>query len=293
MNRIFRDVATNKSGTLNMQAFVSAYQIIFTRSSEVSNSITANKKTKRVSAPTEAVTALRYGIDPSGDLIFELHLGTSLELLEGPVVVFTEKRCYDLSIFTGDISDQEYSLEPGFKVSLTELNERIIRDSMQNKLTRSKVFWWIDIAMLKVASYRVDKYIAALGLPNDSKFRANFNQFGTCLPKDEKNHIYTGNGTCRLGSVSSLSLFVQSISLQRIPLAYHVPRWVETIFRSLLPTAAKEALLRYYSTRLAFFFGGSSQVHPAVEYKNQYEAACNITKVKNCDIYVLVCYALN
>ena len=33
--RIFRDVATNKSGTLNMQAFVSAYQIIFTRSSEI------------------------------------------------------------------------------------------------------------------------------------------------------------------------------------------------------------------------------------------------------------------
>ena len=127
----------------------------------------------------------------------------------------------------------------------------------------------------------MDKYIAALGLPNDSKFRANFNQFGACLPKDEKNHIYTGNGTCRLGSVSSLTLFVQSISLQRIPLAFHIPLWMENLMSSLLPPDAKEAVMRYYSTRLAFFMGGSSQVNPATEYKNLYESACNITKVLN------------
>jgi len=281
ISRIFRDVATNKSGTLNMQSFVSAYQIIFTRASEVSVSSSSHRSEamrRRAQAPSEAVTALRYGIDPTGDLIFELHLGASVELLEGPMVVFTEKRCYDLSVFSGDIMDQEYSLEPGFKESLGQLNERIIRDSMQNKLTRSKVFWWIDIAMMKVASHRVDKYVAALGLPNDSKFRANFNQFGTCLPKDEKNHVYTGNGTCRLGSVSSLSLFVQSISLQRLPLAYDIPHFLETLTSTLLPTAAKDAVLRYYSSRLAFFVGGSSQIPAATEYKNQYEAACNITK---------------
>lgn len=218
-------------------------------------------------------------MDPAGELIFELFLGTAVELLDGPMVSFSEKRIYDLSVFTGDVGDQEYSIEPGFKASLTEINERIIRDSMQNKLTRCKLFWWIDIAMLKVASYRVDKYIAALGLPNDSKFRANFNQFGSCLPKDEKNHIYTGNGTCRLGSVSSLSLFVQSISLQRIPLAYHIPVWLKTLMKTFLPVSAKESLTRYYSTRLAFFFAGSSQVNPAVEYKNLYESACNISKV--------------
>lgn len=28
----------------------------------------------------------RYGIDPSGDLIFELYLGTSVELIEGKKV---------------------------------------------------------------------------------------------------------------------------------------------------------------------------------------------------------------
>ena len=39
--------------------------------------------------------------------------------------------------------------------------------------------------------------------------------------------------------------------------------------------------MRYYSTRLAFFMGGSSQVNPATEYKNLYESACNITKVLN------------
>lgn len=49
----------------------------------------------------------------------------------GPVVVFTEKRTYDLTVYTGDITDQEYTIEPGFKASLTDINERIIRDSMQ------------------------------------------------------------------------------------------------------------------------------------------------------------------
>ena len=263
-----------------MQSFVSAYQIIFTRTSEIFPITRSDSFKRRSQQPTEAITATRYGIDSSGDLLFEVYIGSCVELLEGPVVTFVEKRCYDLSIYTGDISDQEYTIERNFKYSLTELNEKIIHDSMQNKLTRGNIYWWIDIAMIKVASYRVDKYIAGLGLPNDSKFRANFNQFGSCLPKDEKNHIYTGNGTCRLGSVSSLSLFVQSLSLQRIPLAYHIPLWLESLISSLLPDGAREAVRRYYSTRLAFFMGGSSQINPATEYKNMYEAACNIAKVR-------------
>ena len=46
-------------------------------------------------------------------------------------MVFNEKRTYDLTVYTGDVADQEYTIEPGFKASLTDINERIIRDSMQ------------------------------------------------------------------------------------------------------------------------------------------------------------------
>ncbi|CAE7553490.1 unnamed protein product, partial [Symbiodinium microadriaticum] len=153
----------------------------------------------------------------------------------------------------------EYRVTPNWSASLHELNEHITRDALNNKTNGKKcsIHWWIDIAMKKVASFRVDKYIAGLGLPNDSKFRASFGQFGSCLPRDEKSHMYVGNGQSQMGGVSSLTMYIQSLWILGIPVVHHIPAWLDNFFEEYLSGSQKKAARDYYNTRFGFFFRSS------------------------------------
>jgi hypothetical protein len=134
----------------------------------------------------------------------------------------------------------------------------ITKDSIQNKTSKSSIFWWVDISMTKVTASRVDQYVAALGLPNDSKFRSAFSQYGNLLRKDEKSHVYAANGNSNLGGVSSLNYFIQALSVSCIPVVHHIPAWLDNTIENYLTPALKASFKRYYYSRFAFFFNASS-----------------------------------
>jgi hypothetical protein len=267
--RIFRKVDVAKSGTLDLQEFVSAYQMIFTRPSSFVGNNPPDKRGKKVS---EYVCGVRYGLEMDR-AVYELYFGTVIDLVEGPYLLMDEKRVYKISN-VNEISDMEYEVTPGWTATLGDINEMIVRDSMNNKMGRSKIYWWVDISMIKVASCRVDKYIAALGLPNDSKFRSAFGQFGTCLPKEEKSHVYAGNGTSNLGGVSSLSFFVQALWILGLPIVHHMPAWLDTAIESYCTPSLRTSIKNYYYSRFAFLlstsFSGSARVE---EFASTYENA--------------------
>lgn len=214
-----------------------------------------------------------------------MYLGTVIDLPDGPLFSMNEKRIY--SLFPDeDPEDLHYDIVENWSASLSDINEIITQDSLNNKLKKSKVFWWIDIAMIKVAAHRMDKYIAGLGLPNDTKFRSAFSQFGTSLTRDEKSHVYLGNGATTLGGVSSMNFFVQAMWITSLPISHHIPLWFDYLLESF-PQAAKVALKDYYYKRFAFFLSSSSRVNAQNEEKrNAYENSQIIVDV-NINLYVI------
>lgn len=257
--------------------------MIFTRPSSFVGNNLPDKKGKEVS---EFVCAVRYGLDLERGPIFELYCGTVIDLAEGPYLLMDEKRVYKISNIN-EIADMEYEVSQGWTATLGDLNELMVRDSMNNKMGRSKLYWWVDIAMSKVASARVDKYIAALGLPNDAKFRSAFGQFGTCLPKEEKSHIYAGNGTSNLGGVSSLSFFVQALWILNLPIVHHMPAWLDSAIESYFSPSISSSLKGYYYSRFAFLLSSSLSSGARVEeFATTYDNAQLMGNV------ILTCYSI-
>jgi hypothetical protein len=276
-------VNTSQSGTLKLQEFVAAYQLLFTRPSvAISSGNSKDNLTQR--KPTEVICAVRYGTDTTEKYLFEMYLGTVIDLPDGPLLTMNEKRIYQLFPDT-DPANIDFELVENWSASLNELNELITQDSLNNKSKKTRLFWWIDVAMIKVAAHRMDKYIAGLGLPNDSKFRSAFSQFGTCLTRDEKSHVYLGNGLSTLGGVSSMNFFVQAIRVSRIPISHHIPLWLDYAFETFLPVSLKDSVKDYFYKRFAFLFSSvnSRSSDLAEESRNAYE---------NSQIIVNVCLPL-
>jgi hypothetical protein len=275
--RIFREVDSTKSGALNLESFVTAYQIIYTRPYQpLKNDITK----RSVKKPNEFICALRYGIGLKAEYIYQLHLGSVTEIDGRNEITFDEKRTYNIGNGK-QVGDCEYTLDPGWKIhSLEQLNDLITRDANNNKYGIGKVYWWVDIAMTKVASHRIDKYIGSFGLPNDSKFRSNFGQFGVCLPKEEKSRIYAGNGVSKIGGVSSLNFFVQSLWIMNTPITHHIPAWLENLIETYSTPETKKQIMKYYFSRFAFFWNASSLTSSnSIEYAHAFENAQNIANV--------------
>mmetsp|Transcript_13380 Transcript_13380/g.13877 ORF Transcript_13380/g.13877 Transcript_13380/m.13877 type:complete len:932 (-) Transcript_13380:194-2989(-) len=271
--RIFRKVDVAKSGTLDLQEFVSAYQMIFTRPSSFMGNNMPDKKGLVGKKISEFLCAIRYGIDLEGHTLYELYLGKVVDLPDGPLLLMDEKRVYKITNIN-EIADMEYEVVAGWTATLGDINELMVRDSMNNKMGKSKILWWLDVSMVKVASYRIDKYVAGFGLPNDSKFRSAFGQFGTCLPKEEKSHIYAGNGTSNLGGVSSLSFFVQALWIYNLPIVHHMPSWLDNIIENYCSQSIKNSIKNYYYSRFAFLISTSVSSHARhEEYSNTYDNA--------------------
>lgn len=230
--------------------------MIYTRPSMIADSEARKIALQR--KPSEFICAIRYGTDQSGKILFEMYLGTVIDVSDGPLFRIHEKRNYHVEGFTGELCDLEYDLLPGCNKSLMDLNEMITKDSILNKTTKSTIFWWVDISMTKVAANRVDKYVAALGLPNDSKFRSAYSQYGALLRKDEKSHVYAANGHSNLGGVSSLNYFIQAIWVSNIPVVHHIPAWLDNTLENYFTPTLKASFKRYYYSRFAFFFNASS-----------------------------------
>jgi hypothetical protein len=253
--------------------------MLYTRPSSFIGNNIPDKKGLNHRKPTEFISAIRYGQSIEGEAIFEMYLGTVVNLPDGPLLIMNEKRSYALSSFLSDVADIQFEVSPGWTGTLADINELITRDALGNKASRCKLLWWIDIAMVKVAAHHVDKYVAALGLPNDSKFRSVFGQFGACLAQDEKSHVYAGNGNSHLGGVSSLTFFVQALWLLSVPVVHNLPSWAERALYTL-PDFISAPLKRYYNSRFSFLFRASSLSKTQhEEYSASYENAQQIANV--------------
>jgi hypothetical protein len=230
--------------------------MIYTRPSMIGD--TEARKIALQRKPSEFLCAIRYGTDAYDKILFEMYLGTVIDMSDGPLFKINERRHYHVQGFTGELNELSYDEIPGCQKSLTDLNEMITKDSIMNKTSKSAIFWWVDIAMIKVTASRVDQYVAALGLPNDSKFRSAFSQYGNLLRKDEKSHVYAANGNSNLGGVSSLNYFIQALSVTSIPVVHHIPAWLDNAIENYLTPTLKASFKRYYYSRFAFFFNASS-----------------------------------
>jgi hypothetical protein len=261
---------------------VAAYQMIYTRPSMIGDADARNIGLQR--KPCEFICAVRYGSDAHGKIVFEMYLGTVIDMSDGPHLKINERRNYRVEGFTGELCDLEYETIAGCNKSLMDLNEMITKDSILNKATKSSIFWWVDISMSKVTAARVDKYVAALGLPNDSKFRSAFSQYGTLLRKDEKSHVYAANGNSNLGGVSSLNYFIQALWVSNIPVVHHIPAWLDNTLENYFTPALKASFKRYYYSRFAFFFNASS-------LKNRHNVD-KLTAFENAQVICNVCTLL-
>lgn len=236
-------------------------------------------KLKVAKEPEEFICAIRYGVDATKEKIFEAYTAIVTKDVPCAEVMFTEKIVYDLKsdkLSNGKISSTKMPL---FKKSIVEMNELIVRDALINKSCSCNVMWWIDIAMEKVSSDRIDKYVEALGLPSDSKFRSNYSQFGVCLSKSEKSHMYAGNGVTSLGGVSSLTFFIQSIWISRVPVVHNMPKWLDNLIESCFSKTMKDSMKKYYYSRFAFLFQASNETSLDEDYCNAYESADAIASV--------------
>jgi hypothetical protein len=169
------------------------------------------------------------------------------------------------------------------KMSITDLNTQMVVDAMSNASIGSNVMWWIDVSMKTVSRDRVDKYLKGFGLPMDSKFKNNFGQFGSRMVRAEKSHIYPGNGTSATGSVSSISFFLQSISILKLPMINNIPASVESVIDAVCSDRIATSLKDYYTSRLSFLYENAQyQRHAETEnFAVMYESAQNIAEVSH------------
>lgn len=239
---VFRSVDTNNSGKLNMNEFIAAYQKVYigmikNRSKHVSNSTYVKIK--------DYITALRYGHDKNGSYIFDIYRGDFDNINE--ILKF---HCLDEKLNFAEHFTQQNVNESGESITLSALNDLIVSDSKTNTNSsgKSSINWWVDIAMDGVSRSKMDNYITVFGLPNDTYFRSRYAAFNKPLPQEKKSRLFAGKGTNSTGnSISSVSLFVQSMWIKNRPIVHHLP---EKIIK--WGNKYSQPVLKYYNDKLAF-----------------------------------------
>lgn len=240
---VFRSVDTNNSGKLNMNEFIAAYQKVFTGMIKNKSKISSTSSYVKVK---DYITAVRYGHDEKGSYIFDIYRGDFDNINE--IFIFHE---LDDKLNFSEHFAKNHVKEGSATITLTALNDLIVKDGKTNASSngKSSINWWVDIAMNGVSRSKMDNYITVFGLPNDTYFRSRYAAFGKPLPKEGKSRLFAGKGTSSTGSsVSSLSLFVQSMWIKNRPIVHHLPekivKWGNKYCKSVLD---------YYNDKLAFF----------------------------------------
>lgn len=267
-----------KKDSLTMQEFICAYQKIY--SHQTMDSIASNKLEE------EFIRATRYGVDEDGDRIFEVFLiEKSKSRSSGSVRTKANRR---IKFQLNQAREGIVNLEDHFKSAVEELwegdiediNSMVRQDSISNAEEGGRIFWWIDIAMAVVERTSIHKYVDALGIPNNSKFLSNFDNFGSPLGKDPKSRVFVGNGVTVDGLASSMNMFVQTAVLKDRPICHLFPAWIENSFNSI-QNKLFQYFKGYYVSRFAFIFNLSSWSNSnRQETIRSYETAERIAHVR-------------
>jgi hypothetical protein len=182
------DSKTKVKGTLTLRDFIQCYQILYYETSHNAHSSKKHPNSYGYVPQVEraeCIHAIRYGHDTVADkYVYEVYSGHSI----GGTIVIDEKKVFDHRGGMG-----RYTVEQ-IDVDLGHLNLLMAQDALHNSTNNSHLFWWVDVAMEQVAAPAVEKYIINFGLPNDSRFRSRFSQFGDPLPCENNGNFHAGNG---------------------------------------------------------------------------------------------------
>lgn len=242
---VFHMVDSSKNGSLDMKEFISAYQKIYSSSTRKASSFRSHNES--------FIRATRYGFNEFGKAIFECFTipstgkseKTTLTTATEQEIGDQSKDLHYLKVLTEAETDSTYQFE------LSDINAMIIVDTIKNAESSSKILWWVDISMEKVASTSVSKFTIELGLPNNSKFNACLNGFDSQI--NEKDIAVVGEGSV-IGAkeVDSLTFFVQTAWLKDRPIAHHLPKMFD--FPCWSSWQIGRAVSNYYASRFAFLF---------------------------------------
>ncbi len=328
---IFRLVDTAASGSLNLQEFICAYQKIYanqpTGKANKKSSVVTQKSDEKV----EFIRATRYGTDERGQQIFTLY---TIEYRSGRAKGFRYNFLFDsyqsnhnvhntslnrsekLEMLANNVSHSDGEMSGVSKIfrsvkkedyvdGLEGIMKMVRNDSQLNvqfyESTQCRLLWWIDVALHRVERSTIGRYVDIFGLPNHSKFLSNFGNFGNVISRDEKSHLFVGDGVTLYGTVHSMSLFAQTAVLLNRPVLHLLPSVVDggrmdsnilspsttnSIFSGILSffvcciNIMLQTIKEYYRTRLAFVinFSHLSDTNEK-EAMGSYEVASSIALV--------------
>ena len=272
--KVFRAVDTESSGTLEMQEFICAYQMIYCNSD-------FGEKTK-VSA--EFIRATRYGVDQHGVSVFTMYTIMKYDKkTEGKKVTFKigvnpENNMKPIEHYFTTAETEKYN------GTIRDINILISEDSRLNAEHGCRLLWWVDIALEWVERTNVNQYVAEFGLPNNSKFLSSFGSFGNTLPKDKQSRVFVGDGITKEGNVSSMNIFAQTTRLKNRPVVHHLPSWLENA-TNYGNNSLFDFFGNYYVSRFAFMFN-LSMLSDTNKYEKlvAYEIAETMTHVSSLHI---------
>ncbi|KAJ1441564.1 hypothetical protein B484DRAFT_442681 [Ochromonadaceae sp. CCMP2298] len=239
-------------GTLDIEQFISAYQLIFS-GTERSDLGEGGKD--------GFARATRYGCDEKGNYLFECYTihpdgrGKKFTLRDMPSA---STKMHELQR-EGLLEKLSSAETQEWKGSLEDVSAMMHRDGLRNARDKSKILWWVDLSFLEVNMSVAEELVANFGLPNTSKLMSCFGNWGGALGVDPKTRMYAGKGSCREGSVWSLSVFAQTLWMQHRPVVHQLPVWIdawqgrEVADKTLLGRCIRRAVL-YYTSRFSWMF---------------------------------------
>jgi hypothetical protein len=281
----------SSKGKIGMQAFIAAYQKIF-----VANA--SGGSGEKRSLQDSFIRATRYGRMLNGEFVFECYTIPSSGKGERYTLDLSNTVVDSDSDSDDDEEEKERKSDLGQKElwdavaepwdgTLDDINAMIHQDSCHNKTLRTNVLWWIDAAYSSIDRTTAEQMITRFGLPNDSKFLSSFDNFGGCMPPDEKSRVYAGTGNHTLGLVYSLSYFAQALWIDNIPVVHHLPAWVRERYSSYaentesLYSRAMRLLIDYYKTHFAWIISSSLIDTSEDEQRAAYERAEGLATVSS------------
>jgi hypothetical protein len=273
VSKVFKDVdqSTGSTGSLDMQAFITAYHRLNAEMEE------ADRRGGQGGTRKSCfVRATRYGMDENHKAILQCYFipsdGVAHKYFVRQPTGYTEKivKVEFESCGTWNPSGDSKEATDGaagvqWQGKLQALSKMMYEDSMNNvRHPHQKMLWWIDVAFDDVDRAAAESLVSSFGLPNNSKFLSSFGNFGNAMGMDPKSRMFAGIGNDSSGhEVHSLSYFAQTMWIRNVPVVHHLPTVLNDLQCSTLCSKrsspfsravarAVKAVSHYYTTRFAF-----------------------------------------
>lgn len=304
VSKVFKDVdqASGSTGSLDMQAFITAYHRLNAEIEEATQRGDGGGSRKSC-----FVRATRYGMDKNQKVILHCYFipsdGPAHKYFVRPPVGDVDKitKVEFESLGTWNPVDSGKEQTPSsssgasglqWQGKLDALSKMMFEDSENNERhPEQKILWWIDVSFDDVDRAAAESLVSSFGLPNNSKFLASYGNFGNALGVDPKSRMFAGIGNDSTGhEVHSLSYFAQTMWIRNVPVVHHLPTFLSRLQCSSLCSKKSSTISRlvkavsdYYTTRFAFLANFAwLNKHARDEKRSAYQRAEGLATVRKC-----------